>query len=129
MTSIIENNNIFWGCAQLAKPSYFINCDISDALKNLGITMRNKADLYHDRWYTEAVALADKVSIELCLKKHRENPPASTPDYFRVAITIPLRDQLIFDLKARFDFSTINIYYGLSTVPSKITSMLTASGS
>ena len=32
-----------------------------DALKNLGITMRNEVDLYHDRWYTEAVALADKV--------------------------------------------------------------------
>ena len=35
-----------------------------DALKNLGFTMRNEADLYHDRWYTEAVALADKVSIK-----------------------------------------------------------------
>ena len=33
-----------------------------DALKNLGITMRNEADFYHDRWYTEAVALADIVS-------------------------------------------------------------------
>ena len=95
--------------------------------------MKNKADLYHDRWYTEAVALADKVSIEEKMQrcaskqKHRDNPPASTPDYFRISITIPLRDQLIFDLKTRFEFSTINLYYGLSTVPSKNISMLTAS--
>ena len=41
--------------------------NLIDALKNLGITMRNEADLYHDRWYTEAVAL-DKVS-NIQLKK------------------------------------------------------------
>ena len=35
-----------------------------DALRNLGITMRTEADLYHDHWYTEAVALADRVSIK-----------------------------------------------------------------
>ena len=35
-----------------------------DALKNLGITMRNEADLYHDRWYTEAVALANKFLLK-----------------------------------------------------------------
>ena len=56
-----------------------------DALKNLGITMRNEADLYYDRWYTEAVALADKVSIKEKMprcaskQKHRDNPLASTP--------------------------------------------------
>ena len=56
-----------------------------DALKNLGITMRNEADLYHDHWYTEAVALADKVSIKEKMprcaskQKHRDNPLASTP--------------------------------------------------
>ena len=32
-----------------------------DTLKNLGITTRNEVDLFHDCWYTEAVALADKV--------------------------------------------------------------------
>ena len=106
-----------------------------DALKNLGITMRNEVDLYHDRWYTEAVALADKISIEEKMprcaskQKHRDNPPASTPDYFKMSITIPLLDHLNLDLKTRFDFSTINSYYGLSIVPSKMISMLTASGS
>ena len=55
-----------------------------DALKNLGITMRNEADLYHDRWYTEAMAL-DKVSIKEKMprcaskQKHRDNPLAPTP--------------------------------------------------
>ena len=57
-----------------------------DALKNLGITTRNEADLYHDRWYTEAVAL-DKVSnfqlkkMSRCAskQKHRDNPLASIP--------------------------------------------------
>ena len=47
--------------------------------------MRNEADLSHDRWYTEAVALADKVSIKEKMprcaskQKHRDNPLASTP--------------------------------------------------
>ena len=56
-----------------------------DALKNLSTTMRNEADLYHDRWYTEAVALAGKVSIKEKMprcaskQKHRDNPLAYTP--------------------------------------------------
>ena len=52
-----------------------------DALKNLGITMRNEADLYQNRWYTEAVTLADKVVLQRCAskQKHRDNPLASTP--------------------------------------------------
>ena len=56
-----------------------------DTLKNLSITMRNEADLCYDRWYTEAVALADKVSIEEKMprcaskQKHRDNPLAPTP--------------------------------------------------
>ena len=63
-----------------------------DALKNLGITMStvnramiNEADLYYDLWYTEAVALADKVSIKEKMprcaskQKHRDNPLAPTP--------------------------------------------------
>ena len=90
-----------------------------DALKNLGITMRNETDLCHDRWYTEAVALADKVSIEekkprcASKQKHRDNPLASTPKSWPPKL----------DLKTRFDFSTINSYYGLSIVPSKMISM------
>ena len=56
-----------------------------EALKNLGITMRKVADLYYDRWYTEAGALADKVSMKEKMprcaskQKHRDNPLASTP--------------------------------------------------
>ena len=61
--------------------------------------------------------------------KNRDNPPASTPsDYFKMSITIPLLDHLNLDLKTRFDFSTINSYYGVSIVPSKMISMF-ASGS
>ena len=82
------------------------------------------------------MALADKISIEekmpRCASKqiHRDSPPASTPfDYFKMSITIPLLDHLNLDLKTRFDFSTINSYYGLSIVPSKMISKLTASGS
>ena len=55
------------------------------ALKNLGISVRNEAALYHAHWFTEAVALADKLSIEEKMprcaskQKHRDNPLASTP--------------------------------------------------
>ena len=89
-----------------------------DALKNLGIIMRNEADLYHDRWYNEAVALDKASNIQLkkmprCAsqQKHRDNPLASTPNL----------DHLNLDLG--FDFSTINIYHGFSIVPSKMISM------
>ena len=45
-----------------------------------------------------------------------------------MSITIPLLDHLNLDLKTRFDFSTLNSYYGFSIVPSKMISMFTASG-
>ena len=35
-----------------------------DEVKNLGITTRNEVDLYHDLWYTEAVALAAKLKLK-----------------------------------------------------------------
>ena len=102
-----------------------------DALTNLSITMRNEVDWYHDRWYIEAVALADNIFMEETMprtfaskQKHRDNPPASTPfDYFKMSNTIPLVYHLNLNLKTRFDFSTINSYYGLGIAPSRMISM------
>ena len=53
----------------------------------------------------------------------------SASEYFKRSITIPLIDHLISDLNARFDFTNINVYYGLSIVPHKMISLLNGSTS
>ena len=96
--------------------------------------MRNQVSHYHDKWYSEAVALADKIQVKeemprtSRLQRHRDNPPASSAsDYFKRALTIPLLDHLNADLAARFDNNNLVVYYGLSIVPSKMISILNGS--
>ena len=56
MTSIIENNNIFWGGVQLAKPSYFINCAQIEMGKDKG---------YSDKEIMTAVIRAVQPGMQL----------------------------------------------------------------
>ena len=113
-----------------------VGMHLIDALKGLGIRVRDQIDFYHDTWYSQAVALADKVDVDERMPRTaskqttRDNHPASdASEYYKRVITIPLIDHLNSDLKTRFDFSNVNAYYGLSVVPSKIISLLDTSKS
>ncbi|XP_046853849.1 52 kDa repressor of the inhibitor of the protein kinase-like [Xenia sp. Carnegie-2017] len=111
-------------------------CDVMDgmhlieSLKNLGILLRNDVDLYHGKWYSEAVSLAKNVDVD-------EKCPEQLADKFTMRITHLLALQIITkgshysfldhlnsDLQARFDFSQINVYNGFSVVPSKMISLI-----
>ena len=102
-----------------------------DNLKNTVMNCRNKVNVYHDKWYKEALDLADKVGVEEKRKRVvkrqtlRDNHPSfSTKDYYRNAITIPLLDHLICELQTRFDFSSVTVYNGLCIVPAKMISLI-----
>ena len=108
-----------------------VGMHLIDALKGLGIRVGDQIDFYHDTWYSQAVALADKVDVDERMPRTaskqttRDNHPASdASEYYKRVITIPLIDHLNSDLKTRFDFSNVNAYYGLSVVPSKMISLL-----
>lgn len=102
-----------------------------EALKNLGIRIRNEINFYHDKWYTEVVALAAKVDIVESMPRTtnrqttRDNHPSShASEYFKRVITIPVLDHLNSELKTRFDMDSVNAYYGLSIVPSKMIALV-----
>ena len=109
--------------------------DLIQALKNLGIIVRNQIDFYHVKWYQEALVLAGKVDIEEAVPRTvarqttRDNHPFSTPsEYYKRVITIPVLDHLNSNLKKRFDINSVNAYYGLSIVPTKMISLLNKPG-
>ncbi|XP_046855866.1 52 kDa repressor of the inhibitor of the protein kinase-like [Xenia sp. Carnegie-2017] len=99
-------------------------------LKTEVVNMRNSSDFYHDTWYDEALELAAKVGIEewkpRTVRKQttRENIPHTTiSEYYKRAITLPLLDHLQSSLESRFDLESVNVYKGLSIVPTKMMSM------
>ncbi|XP_046863323.1 52 kDa repressor of the inhibitor of the protein kinase-like [Xenia sp. Carnegie-2017] len=99
-------------------------------LKTEVVNMRNSSDFYHDTWYDEALELAAKVGIEewkpRTVRKQttRENIPHTTiSEYHKRAITLPLLDHLQSSLESRFDLESVNVYKGLSIVPTKMMSM------
>ena len=105
-----------------------------DALKDLGIIIREHIADYHGTWYSEAVALAAKIDVVERMPRttsrqtRRDNHPASdASEYYKRVITIPLVDHLNSDLKTRYDFSNVNAYNGLCVVPSKMISLLNTS--
>ena len=98
--------------------------DLIQALKNLGVTIRNQIEFYHDQWYQQAISLAAKIHVQESMPRTisrqttRDNPPATNAsEYFKRVITIPVIDHLNADLTARFNFSNVNAYNGLSIVP------------
>ena len=104
--------------------------ELINSMKNLGMTMRNEIDFYHDQWYQQAVSLAGKVGIEEWMPRTvgwqttRNNHPASdVSEYYKRAITIPVIDHLNSALQARFDVNSVQVYNGLSIVPTKLISL------
>ena len=104
--------------------------ELINSLKNLGMTIRNEIDFYHDNWYHQAISLAGKVGIEEWMPRTanrqttRDNHPATNEsEYYKRSITIPVIDRLNSALQARFDFNSVQVYNGLSIVPTKLISL------
>ena len=102
-----------------------------DSLKTLVASVKSQVDHYHDKWYSEAVALAEQIKVKeemprsIARQCYRDNPPASNAsEYFKRALTINLVNHLDSDLNNRFDNNSLNIYYGLSIIPSKMISLI-----
>ena len=48
-----------------AKTNYVMDgIDLIQALKNLGVTIRNQIEFYHDQWYQQAISLAAKIDVQ-----------------------------------------------------------------
>ena len=85
----------------------------------------------HDQWYEMALALAKKVDVKesklrtVGRQTTRTNPPYTTiSEYYKRMISIPLTDHLLSSLDARFDIEGVNVYLGLSNVPTKMFSLV-----
>ena len=107
-----------------------------ESLKNLGMSVRNEIDFYHDNWYNKAVLLAGKVEIEESVPRTtgrqtcRDNHPfTDASEYYKRTITMPMIDHLNSSLETRFNVQGINAYNGLSIIPSKMLSLLKKHGS
>ncbi|XP_046858539.1 52 kDa repressor of the inhibitor of the protein kinase-like [Xenia sp. Carnegie-2017] len=78
--------------------------ELISSLKSSVAHVRNSIDSYHDQWYDIALTLAAK--------------------YYKRIYTIPLIDHLLSSLDARFDTESVNVYQGLSIVPTKMFSLI-----
>ena len=101
-----------------------------NTMKNDFINFRNSIDTFHDAWYAEAVDLARKVGIEeskprtVGRQTSRSNPPyKTTSEYYKRTISIPFVDHINSALQHRFDTDSVNVYKGLSVIPTKMMSL------
>lgn len=72
-------------------------------------SVRESVDTFHNRIYTSALAITEKVNIEESVlrttgrQQHRGNVPSTSPsEYFKRQLTIPALDYLIARLTERF---------------------------
>jgi hypothetical protein len=98
-----------------------------NSLKSFANIARLSCDVYHNKWYTEAVELANRLDIKqetprtVGRQYYRNNVPAETPsEYFKRAVTIPILDHLKSELENRFDLNSLSCYKGASIIPTKI---------
>ncbi len=101
-----------------------------NTMKNDFTNFRNSIDSFHDAWYAEALDLAEKVEVEeskprtVRRQTTRSNPPyKSISEYCKRTITIPLVNHINLALQHRFDTDSVNVYKGLSVVPTKMMSL------
>ncbi|XP_066916669.1 52 kDa repressor of the inhibitor of the protein kinase-like [Clytia hemisphaerica] len=99
---------------------------ITSLLKVVSDT-RDEVDKYHDKWYDEALVIAERLHIKeakprTCLRMtHTDNHDAkSIRDFYRVSLTIPLLESLGEQLKSRFSENSLVAYTDLHLIPSKI---------
>ncbi|XP_046851774.1 52 kDa repressor of the inhibitor of the protein kinase-like [Xenia sp. Carnegie-2017] len=105
--------------------------ELISSLKSSVAHVRNSIDSYHDQWYDIALTLAAKVGVEerkrrtIGRQTTRPNAPyRSISEYYKRIYTIPLIDHLLSSLDARFDTESVNVYQGLSIVPTKMFSLI-----
>ncbi|XP_046854203.1 52 kDa repressor of the inhibitor of the protein kinase-like [Xenia sp. Carnegie-2017] len=105
--------------------------ELISSLKSSVAHVSNSIDSYHDQWYDIALTLAAKVRVEECKRRTigrqttRPNAPyRSISEYYKRIYTIPLIDHLLSSLDARFDTESVNVYQGLSIVPTKMFSLI-----
>ena len=104
--------------------------ELVSSLKTSVVNVRNSIDSYHDQWYKIALALDEKVDVEeskprtIGKRTTRANHPYKTiSEYYKRIITIALIDHLLSSLDAGFDIDSVNVYLGLSIVPTKMFSL------
>lgn len=102
-----------------------------NSLKDNMILMRDSVDTYHDSWYQEALTLANELDIDESKPrtvgrqtKRANHPFTSISEYYKRTITIPLIDHFNLSLQTRFDIDSVNVYKGLSIVPTKMMSLI-----
>ena len=105
--------------------------ELVTSLKTSVVNVRNFIDSYHDQWYEIALTLAKKVDVEESKLRtvgrqttKSNHPYQSICEYYKRIITIPLIDHLLVSLDARFDIESVNVYIGLSIVPTKMFSLI-----
>jgi hypothetical protein len=104
---------------------HFIN-----SLEDNIILIRNSVEMYDDMWYEEALQLAAKVGLDESKPRtvgkqttRANHPYKSISEYYKRTITIPFIDHLNESLQARFNLDSVNVYRGLSIVPTKMLSL------
>ncbi|XP_046844766.1 52 kDa repressor of the inhibitor of the protein kinase-like [Xenia sp. Carnegie-2017] len=86
--------------------------ELISSLKSSVAHVRNSIDSYHDQW-------------TIGRQTTRPNAPyRSISEYYKRIYTIPLIDHLLSSLDARFDTESVNVYQGLSIVPTKMFSLI-----
>ena len=75
-----------------------------------------KVDGFHDRYYHEALQLAALVDVEESVpriagrQQHRHTlPGASSAEYYKLNVTIPLLYHMISELDSRFDSESSSV--------------------
>lgn len=109
----------------------FDGIHLIESLKSLCSKVRTQIDEYHQKWYTEAIELAQSVQVNECKPRtvgrqiNRANPPSdSVSDHFKKSCTIPILDFLDSELCRRFDYSNLLTYKGLAIIPKKLITLV-----
>ena len=104
--------------------------ELITSLKTRVPNVRNSIDSYYDQWYEMALALAKKDDVTesklrtVGRQPTRANHLYTTISEYKRMISIPLIDHLLSSLDERFDIAVVNVYLGLSIVPTKMFSLM-----
>ena len=92
--------------------------------------VRDNINTHHVQWFLTITELLSEVGIEPSVPRRcgrqtqRSNVPADTPsEYFRRAISIPVLDHLLCELRSRFGKHQRRALLGFSIVPSLFVSL------
>ncbi|KAJ8679037.1 hypothetical protein QAD02_014824 [Eretmocerus hayati] len=85
---------------------------------------RRNCDVVFSSLFNEICELADKIDVVIRMPRvvanqnHRDNHPAQTPEeYFKRSVYIPLLDNVLEDLNARFAQNTMELYHLFILLP------------